>query len=83
LNKKIKKNNMDNLKGFNDYNDEEQYVEGDRIELIYTDDIYTDLKPGDQGTVLFIDGIGNIHIKWDNGSGLAMIPGIDKIKKVE
>lgn len=54
-----------------------------RIELDHMDDPYTKLKPGDRGTVAFIDGIGQIHIKWDNGSSLALIPGEDQFHKVE
>jgi len=58
------------------------YEKGQRIELVYTSDPYTHLKPGDKGTVKFIDGIGQIHIQWDSGSSLAMIPGEDEIKKI-
>ena len=53
---------------------------GDRIELIRTTDPYTDLGPGDQGTVEFIDDMGTVHIKWDNGSNLGLVPGEDRYK---
>ena len=56
---------------------------GDRVELIFMDDPYTKLKSGDQGTVYHIDDIGQIHVKWDNGSGLALVPGVDKYKKID
>lgn len=49
-----------------------------RVELIKMDDKYTNLKKGDKGDLQFIDDIGQIHVKWDNGSTLALIPGIDK-----
>lgn len=53
---------------------------GDRIELIYTNDPFTSLSPGTQGTVLFIDDIGTIHVRWDNGSRLGLIPGEDEYR---
>ena len=58
------------------------YSPGDRIFLVYTDDIFTKLKYGDKGTILYIDDIGNIHIDWDCGEGISMIPDIDIIKKI-
>ena len=51
---------------------ENKYI-GKRVELIFMDDPYTDLKPGDQGTVTHVDGIGSLHVKWDNGSRLALL----------
>jgi len=55
---------------------------GDRVELVFTSDTYTSLKPGDKGTITLIDSLGTIHVKWDNGSSLGIIPGEDTIKKV-
>lgn len=54
-----------------------------RIELISTSDPYTNLKPGDLGTVDFVDDMGTIHITWDNGSQLGLVPGEDQYKIVE
>ncbi len=54
-----------------------------RIELISTSDPYTELKPGDLGTVDFVDDMGTIHITWDNGSQLGLVPGEDQYKIVE
>ena len=54
-----------------------------RIELISTSDPYTTLKPGDRGTVDFVDDLGTIHITWDNGSKLGLIPGEDHYKLLE
>lgn len=50
---------------------------GDRIILKSTTDPYTNLKPGDKGTVDHIDDIGTVHIDWDNGSNLGLVPGED------
>jgi hypothetical protein len=47
---------------------------GDRIRLIHTADPYTRLMRGDEGTVTSIDGMGTVHVKWDNGSSLGLIP---------
>ena len=35
------------------------------------------IKAGEQGTIKFEDGMGHIHVNWDNGRGLALIPGTD------
>nr|WP_294806915.1 DUF4314 domain-containing protein [uncultured Nitrososphaera sp.] len=62
---------------------------GDRVELVFTNDPYTKLKAGDRGTVKSIDflpesmgGEPQIWIKWDSGSGLALIEGKDSYKVV-
>ena len=54
-----------------------KYPEGTRIELIRMDDPYSGLRPGDRGTVQYVDDAGTVHMKWDKGSGLGLIPGID------
>ena len=53
-------------------------LDGKRIKLISIDDKFTDLKLGDEGTVTHVDDMGHIHMSWDNGSTLALIPEIDK-----
>jgi len=58
-------------------------MEGKRVKLIKMDDQYTDLKSGDEGTIKFVDGIGQIHVSWDNGSTLALIPEIDEYDILE
>jgi hypothetical protein len=52
-------------------------LKGKRIELISTSDPYTELKPGDRGNVDFVDDMGTIHVTWDNGSTLGLVPGED------
>lgn len=51
---------------------------GKRIRLIHTDDPYTELVPGDEGTIDFVDDAGTVFAKWDKGSGLGMVPGQDR-----
>ena len=60
----------------------ERYPQGTRIELVQMNDPYTKLIPGDKGTVQFVDDAGGIHINWDNGSSLAAVYGIDRIRNI-
>jgi len=55
---------------------------GDRVELVRCSDPYTRLRPGMQGTVEFVDGIGTVFIAWDDGSSLGLIPGEDVFEMV-
>ena len=59
-----------------------EYPKGTRVELISMDDPYTKLKPGDKGTVKFVDAIGTIFVDWDCGSGLGVAYGEDHIRKI-
>jgi hypothetical protein len=59
-----------------------QYVRGSRVELVNMDDPYTKLRPGDQGTVNFVDDTGTVFVNWDNGSTLGVVYGVDSIKKL-
>jgi hypothetical protein len=58
-------------------------LKGKRIELISTTDPYTELRSGDQGTIDFVDDMGTIHVNWDNGSQLGLVPGEDQFKLLE
>lgn len=51
-----------------------QKLVGQRIRLRYTNDVYTKLKAGDEGTVTFIDDLGTIFVDWDTGSNLGINP---------
>ncbi len=60
----------------------EEYPAGTRIELIsMEDDPYSTLQPGDKGSVSFVDDAGSVHVRWDNGSGLGLVYGVDRYKK--
>ncbi len=52
--------------------------EGDRVQLIKCKDEHTHIPPGTQGKVDFVDDIGTVHITWDNGCQLGLVPGVDK-----
>jgi hypothetical protein len=56
---------------------------GDRVELVWTDDPYTDLKPGARGRVRLVDDMGTVHVDWDSGSTLGLVNGHDRWRVVE
>lgn len=51
----------------------EPVIAGDRVRLLYTNDIFTRLQPGAEGTVMLIDVMGTIHVNWDSGSSLGLV----------
>ena len=59
-----------------------EYPIGCRVELIQMNDPYTKIKPGEQGTVRFIDDMGTVFVNWDRGSGLGVVLGEDSIRKI-
>ncbi|HPE95893.1 MAG TPA: DUF4314 domain-containing protein [Bacillota bacterium] len=58
------------------------YPVGTRIELINMNDPYSPVEPGTRGTVAYVDDIGQIGMKWDNGRSLSLIPGEDSFRKL-
>ena len=56
-----------------------QYPAGTRIELLKMDDAQAP-PIGTRGTVEGVDDIGNIMMRWDNGSALNLVPGIDECR---
>lgn len=59
------------------------YPKGTRVELVSMNDPYNqELKPGDQGTVDFVDDMGTIFVDWDCGFGLGVAYGEDRIRKL-
>jgi ribosomal protein S27AE len=58
------------------------YPENTRVELVKMNDPYSKLTAGDRGMVELVDDAGGIHIRWDNGEGLAAIPPEDEIKLI-
>lgn len=58
-----------------------QYPAGTRVELVQMDDVQAP-PPGTKGIVLGVDDIGSLLMKWDNGSGLNVLYGVDIVRKV-
>jgi hypothetical protein len=53
-------------------------LKGKRIRLTEDMNDPQPIKAGEEGTIKFTDGIGQIHVSWDNGRSLAVIPNEDK-----
>ena len=57
-------------------------LKGKRIKLIKMNDPYP-VPDGTLGTIDHTDGIGTIHVSWDNGSTLGVVPDSDKYEILE
>ena len=55
----------------------ERYPPGTRIRLNSMEDPYAPIAPGTEGVVDFVDDVGTIHMKWNNGRSLGIVPGED------
>ena len=60
----------------------ETYPPGTRIQLDHMEDPWAPVPPGTRGTVQFVDDIGQIGMKWDNGRTLSLVPGADSFRKL-
>lgn len=58
-----------------------EYPKGARVELIRMDDVQAP-PVGTQGTVLAVDALGSLLVRWDNGSCLNVIYGKDAVKMI-
>lgn len=58
----------------------QQYPPGTRLELKEMDDPHAPVPPGTRGTVAMVDDVGSVHMNWDNGRSLAVIPGVDQFR---
>lgn len=56
----------------------------DRVRLIrMNDDDPCPVEPGTTGTINHIDCAGTVHVKWDNGRSLGLIPGHDEFEVID
>lgn len=61
-----------------------RYPRGARVRLLSMNDPYRrDLKAGAEGTVMFVDDIGTIHVSWDCGSSLGVVYGEDRCERID
>ena len=59
-----------------------QYPAGCRVELLHMDDFQAP-PVGTKGTVIGVDDIGSIMVRWDNGSGLSVAYGEDSCRRCD
>ena len=59
-----------------------QFPIGSRVELLHIDDMQAP-PIGTKGTVRGVDDTGSILVSWDNGSGLNVVYGEDKCRKLD
>ena len=52
---------------------------GMRVKLLHMEDPQAP-TPGTEGTVQYIDDMGTIHVAWDTGCSLGLVPGVDEWK---
>ena len=58
------------------------YPKGMRVEMVEMDDPQP-VERGTRGTIEFVDDMGTIHVKWDNGRTLGLVPDVDEFKIIE
>lgn len=54
------------------------YPAGTKVVIDHMDDNYNPVPAGTKGVVKFVDDAGSIHVNWENGSTLAIIPETDR-----
>jgi len=59
-----------------------RYKPGTRVELLQMNDVQAPTV-GTRGTVIGVDDIGSIMVRWDNGSGLSVAYGEDSCRVVD
>ena len=52
---------------------------GDHVRCICMEDPQA-VPAGTCGIVYHIDDLGTIHVSWENGSSLGLVPGVDKFE---
>lgn len=59
-----------------------QYPIGCTIELVSMDDEHAPSK-GTKGKVIQVDDIGTMHVAWETGSTLGVVPGVDMVRHLD
>ena len=60
----------------------QRYPEGTRICLDHMEDLCP-VESGTCGTVQFVDDVGTLYCKFDDGRTLGVIPDVDKFHKID
>lgn len=60
----------------------ELYPIGCRVRLVEMQDKYP-VKKGTFGTVMDVNPLGDLEVKWDDGRSLSIILEVDRIEKVQ
>ena len=58
------------------------YPAGTRVELVQMDDEQAP-PVGTKGTVRGVDDTGSLLMRWDTGSGLNVVYGVDIVRKID
>ena len=58
-----------------------EYPRGTRVELLQMEDAHAP-SIGTHGTVLAVDDIANLIVDWDNGSGMNVAYGKDRVRRI-
>lgn len=53
-----------------------------RLMLLCMNDPHHPVESGTRGTVEHVDDMGTIHMRWDNGRGLGIVPGEDEFRRL-
>ena len=60
----------------------ERYPRGTRVELLGMDDPQAP-PTGTMGEVIGVDDAGQLLVRWETGSSLSLIPGVDSFRIVQ
>lgn len=60
----------------------EEYPKGTKVRLISMNDPYP-VPEGTKGTVINVDDVGTVHVRWENGSSLGLIEHLDRWEKID
>lgn len=56
-----------------------KYPQGTKVKLLHMED-KRPVPAGTIGTVRYVDDAGTLHVAWENGSGLGLIPDVDEFE---